>query len=151
MDRRWLMALMVACAVCLAGCGDDGGDGDNTAGTNGGDGDGDGDGNTCERPNPQGSAASYISGLCGDCLCRECSNLIPQCNDDCFNLIACMHTMCDGNVGDLDACAADACSEFAAGLTGAKAIASCLYDPADKDRMSSERQSCYISCNFGVR
>ena len=149
MNGRWLIALALASSVLLgvAACGDDSGD-DNTAGMSG---DGDGDGDSCERPNPQGAAASYISGLCGDCLCRECASLIPQCDDDCFNLIACMHQDCGGMVGDLDACAAGACSEFAAGLAGAKAIAGCLYDPADKDRPSGERNSCYISCNFGVR
>ena len=44
-----------------------------------------------------------------------------------------------------------ACSEYSAGLEGAMQIASCLYDPADKDRPSGGRESCYSSCNFGVR
>jgi hypothetical protein len=152
MDRRWMIVLALVSSVLFTfgGCGDDSGDG-NTAGM-GGDGDGDGDGDSCELPNPQGSAANYISGLCGDCLCDRCPALVPQCDQTCYDLIVCMHQDCDGDVGDLDGCAAGACSAHAAGLSAAKAISSCLYNPADKDvPVGGMRNSCYISCNFGVR
>ena len=149
MDRRTLVGLvMVGCALVLSvsGCGDDGGGEENTAGTMGGDGDGD----SCERPSVQGISSSYISGLCGDCLCDRCPQLISSCDQDCYDLIVCMHKDCDGNVGDLDGCAAGACSEYAAGLSDAKQMAGCIYDPNDVGKYGDDRNSCYISCNFGV-
>ena len=158
MNRRALVWLgIVSCMGCAlltvssSGCGDDGGSDEPAAGTSGGDGDGDGDGDSCQAPRPTGDASQYISGFCGDCLCDECPSLASQCDQNCYDLIVCMHQNCDGNVGDLSACAADQCSDFSAGLAAARQIASCLYEPADKDRTPDAQTSCYIACNFGVR
>jgi hypothetical protein len=90
------------------------------------------------------------SPLCDDCTCQKCPELAVECDGACWDLIKCMHAMCDANEANLDSCAAGACSAHATGLSAAKAFAPCAYRSGDRGQSRENRTSCLISCNFGT-
>lgn len=107
----------------------------------------DGIGEICSTP-PVGSRHNTPG--CRYCLCEKCPELIKQCDENCFQLIVCLHENCNEDIAAIDDCAQNACSQFQAGLEGAKNIASCMYDPLDRDRDAKEEKSCFVDCLFST-
>jgi hypothetical protein len=137
---RGLLVLALS-GFALVGCGDDdgGGGGETDAGEDagpraghggggaghagGGAGGGAGDGGSTITPEECEEMAVQAAGPeCLACVCAEGAEETVACEADCWALVECVGSMCDGDGTDI-ACITSSCSAFLGGNTPAQAMA----------------------------